>query len=522
MGRYLNPGNYGFESIRAGEYIDKSEMIAEINRTLYTKRKLICISRARRFGKSFAAQMLAAYYDRSCDSSGLFDDLQIAEDESYQKYLNRFNIIYLDITRLIGDSGRIDQVVPELIKRMKEDVVLEYPSIMHTETLTDVLAGAVEISGIPFYMIIDEWDALFREAKDDRKVQDSYVNLLRTLFKDSGTTDRIFAGVYMTGILPIKKYGTQSAVSDFYEYTMADPGKFAEYFGFTAQEVKGLCDRHHMDFEQMQAWYDGYYFPKCGEIYNPNSVMQAIDREHFGSYWTQTDSYESLRVYLDMDFDGLQQSMISMLGGGKYKIDIGTFQNDMISIANKDDVLTLLVHLGYLAYDQDTEEVSIPNEEIRREFVRTVRNGKRTELVKLVRASDRLLAATVQGDEEFVAGMIAKIHETGVAPLWYNDEQSLRYVIRFAYLSAIDEYLRIEELPAGHGYADVLYLPKKNSNKPILLVELKWNKTADSAIEQIKKQHYPKVLEGYAGEMLLVGVSYNEKNKEHTCKIENY
>jgi hypothetical protein len=223
-----------------------------------------------------------------------------------------------------------------------------------------------------------------------------------------------------------------------------------------------------------------------------------------------------------MNEDGLKESIVQMLGGAKLRIDVGTFQNDMTSITCRDDVLTLLIHLGYLAYDKVEKLVYIPNEEVRQEFVRAVKYGRHKEVAKLVQTSDRLLQATLAMDSETVATAIEEAHSAGTAPLFYNDEQALRSVIRFAYISCIDEYLRIEELPSGTGYADVVYLPKKNSNKPIMVVELKWNKTAEGAIEQIKNRNYPQVLEGFGSDILLVGVNYDEKSKEHTCVIEKY
>jgi hypothetical protein len=255
-------------------------------------------------------------------------------------------------------------------------------------------------------------------------------------------------------------------------------------------------------------------------VYNPNSVMEAVINGEIGNYWTQTETYESLRIYIDMNEDGLKESIVQMLGGAHYKINTITFQNDMTTIANKDDVLTLLVHLGYLAYNEETKTVHIPNEEIRQEFLCAVETGRHKEVAKLVQNSDRLLKATLNMDNQTVAEAIEEAHSAGTAPLYYNDEQALRSVIRFAYISCIDEFLRIEELPTGHGYADVVYLPKKNSTMPIMVVELKWNKTAQGAIDQIKNRNYPKALEGYGSDILLVGINYDEKTKKHDCVIE--
>jgi hypothetical protein len=248
--------------------------------------------------------------------------------------------------------------------------------------------------------------------------------------------------------------------------------------------------------------------------------MEAMERKCLGSYWTQTETFESLKVYIDMDFDGLKQDIVQMLAGKCCKVNVIGFENDMNIIKSKDDVLTLLVHLGYLAYDKENRKVCIPNEEIRREFMYAVETGSRKELARLIKTSDSLLEATLEMDEEVVATTIEIAHSEGCTPLYYNNEQALRSVVKFAYISCIDEFLRIEELPSGKGYADVVYLPKKNSDKPIMLVELKWNKPSDGAIAQIKEKNYPQVFDGFGTDILLVGINYDAKTKEHSCRIE--
>ena len=277
-----------------------------------------------------------------------------------------------------------------------------------------------------------------------------------------------------------------------------------------------------MEFEEVRKWYDGYSFHRAKSIYNPNSVMEAVKNGELANYWTQSETYESLKIYIELDEDGLKEALVQMLGGARVKIDTISFQNDMTTIRCRDDVLTLLVHLGYLAYDSDEKTVRIPNEEIREEFVRAVAAGRHTEIAKLIRSSDQLLEATLNRDEEAVAAAIEEAHKAGTAPTFYNNEQALRSVIRAAYISCVDEYLKIDELPSGHGYADVVFFPKKNSSKPLLLVELKWNKTGEGAIRQIKNNDYPQALKGYGGDMLLVGINYDAKSKKHSCRIEAF
>ena len=243
-------------------------------------------------------------------------------------------------------------------------------------------------------------------------------------------------------------------------------------------------------------------------------------RSRFGSYWTQTETYESLKTYITMNFDGLKNAILSMLGGMKCKVDTNTFQNDMTTFRSKDDVLTLLVHLGYLAYDVSSECVFIPNQEVKEEFLRTIKNTDSPELIQMIRQSERLLEATLQMDEEAVAGLLDKIHNEYSSPLFYNNEQSLRSVIQLAYISRVKDYLEFQELPGGKGYADIVFLPKRGSDKPLLIVELKWNKSAAGAIEQIKSKQYMQVVEDFGSEILLVGINYDEKSKKHFCRIE--
>lgn len=523
MGNYLNPGNSGFSEIRNSKFVDKSGMIRLINEAINTKQKLICVSRPRRFGKSYAAQMLCAYYDKSCDSSSLFDDLRIAADdeinETYRNHLNKYDVIYLDMASMIGSIQR--DIVSFMKRSITEELKDAYPDLKISEAFHDTLANAVELTGNKFIVIIDEWDAPIRELP---AIQKEYLQFLRALFKNSGTTGKTFAAAYMTGILPIKKDGTESAISDFQEYTILNPGPFAEYTGFTETEVKMLCDEYDMNFEDAKIWYDGYSLQGKTSVYNPYSIMCAMRQKRFRSYWRKTSAAESLITYIDMDEEGLQNEIARLITGESVEVDTEGFENDFESLRCKDDVLTLLIHLGYLTYEEDqlTVYARIPNEEIRMEFNNILRKGRHTELIRLVRISDQLLKDTIDGKEDAVASAIERVHDTRVAPAFYNQEHALRYTVKMAYISCVDQYLNIEELPSGHGYADVVFIPKRRSPLPAMIVELKWNKAADGAIEQIKDRNYPARLKDYGGEILLVGVSYDEKTKEHTCHIEKY
>ncbi|MCD7847256.1 MAG: AAA family ATPase, partial [Oscillospiraceae bacterium] len=431
MGLYLNPGNGSFRQIRNGIYVDKTGMIDYVNSTACTPAKLTCFSRPRRFGKSFAAKMLCAYYDKSCDSRELFEGLKISKMDSFEKYLNKYNVIYLDITWFISTIESIENAVSDLQRCVIQELKASFPCVANSEeaSLSRVLAEISHKTKQKFVIIIDEWDALFREAKEDKELQKEYVQLLRGLFKGGTATDETIALAYMTGILPIKKYGTESALTDFREYTMTDPTGLAEYVGFTEDEVKALCNKYNMDFESMQTWYDGYSFDQIQHVYSPNSVMLAISKKKFKNYWTASETYESLKKYIEMDFDGLKGAIIGMLSGEAVRVKVSTFQNDMTSFRNKDDVLTLLIHLGYLAYDDNTEKATIPNLEVAGAFGDAVGGTDWAYVAEAIKDSDDLLDATIAGKADKVADALERAHEGACSVLEYNNEASLSAAI---------------------------------------------------------------------------------------------
>jgi hypothetical protein len=288
-------------------------------------------------------------------------------------------------------------------------------------------------------------------------------------------------------------------------------------------EVRELCDKNHADFERMKAWYDGYDFTRVGSVYNPNSVMTALRRKTYRSYWTKTSAADNLLEYIRLDYAGLSRTVAELLGGVEVKVDTDGFSNDLVTFRNRDDGLTLLIHLGYLAYDLDSETARIPNEEIRREFQKAIREVDRTETIARVAASVKVIEDAVHGNADAVAAQIERVHAEWPS-LYYNTEQALRSTIKLAFFSYADHYLRFEELPAGAGVADIAYLPKQGSPYPALIVELKWNQSAEGAIRQIKNDRYPDVLAGFDGEVLLVGIAYDKDatpgQRKHTCVIE--
>lgn len=535
MGTYINRGNAGFVKYTTSEYIDKTGMIAYINSTLGGANMLTCVTRPRRFGKSIAANMLCAYYDKSCDSSALFENFEIAKDPTYKEHLNRYPVLYIDITDFTTRSNNTDEIISNLQHKVIEDIKKDYPDIAYPadSDLMDVLLEVASQTGEKFIMIIDEWDAMCRELSNKPQLMDDYVKLLRRLFK-GGNTARVFAGAYMTGILPIKKYGTQSALNDFREYSMTQSGALGGYLGFNDEDVSLLAEKHHMSFDELKRWYDGYEMESFDwrvpdsivqkvAIYNPNSVMSAIRERHCDNYWAKTEAFESLQRYIDLDFNNVKESLESLITGKEIRLNVLRFGNDLTDISENEELFTLLIHLGYLSYDRKNRRAVLPNQEIREEFVEALRGSKsHKELSELVRASDMLLEATWQMDEETVAKGIEKVHNSKVAPNFYNNEQALRSTIRLAYLGAIDYYIEIQELASGKGYADIVLIPRRYTDNPLLVIELKWDKTVKAAIEQIKDRNYPEILQPLAGEILLVGINYDKDTKKHSCKIEKY
>lgn len=535
MGVYIDKGNTRFADYTRGEYVDKTGMIAYINSTLNTADRLTCVTRPRRFGKSMAASMLCAYYDKSCDSTSLFNRFAISHDPSYKEHLNMYSVLFLDVTNFVSEYRGKKDIVKRIHKAIKADVISAFPDVQIPKNahLMSALQAIATQKKQKFIFMIDEWDALCRELADKPEIMDEYVDFLRRLFK-SNETATVFAGVYMTGILPIKKYGTQSALNDFREYSMTKPGAMGGFLGFNDSDVKMLADKYGMDFLELKRWYDGYEMDtfdwrqnipeiKKTAIYNPNSVMTAVRERHCDNYWATTEAFESLQQYIDCNFNGVQETLENLINGKAVRLNILRYGNDITTLTGNEELFTMLIHFGYLSYDRNDRVAVLPNQEIREEFIEALRGSRsHKELSELVRRSDKLLKAMWQKEEETVAEGVEYIHNHKVAPNFYNNEQALRSVVRMAFLGAIDYYIEIQELASGKGYADVVFIPRRNSSSPLIVIELKWNKTADSAITQIKDRQYPGVFQEYSGDILLVGISYDEKTKKHTCKIEKY
>jgi len=519
MGTYINTGNDGFKSARRREYVDKSGLIAIVNDTLFSEFRFSCVTRCRRFGKSMAAKMLCAYYDRSVDSRSLFTDLEVSHAPSFEEHLNKYPVIYLDISDFVT-RYHDDTIVAKMDAKLQADINEAYPDIPlgQDEDLMDRLVR-IAATGERFIFIIDEWDAICREFPTGTSAMDRYLNWLRRMFK-GGNTAKVFVGVYMTGILPIKKYKTESALNNFMEYSMVSPGKMAKFFGFTKDEVRMLAERHCMDFDELEKWYDGYQIGNQSSMFNPNSVMRAIDNEMCKSFWASTGAFEAVKDYIQMNFEGLKDDIIKMIAGSHCDVNPTGFQNDMSVVRNRDDVLTVLIHLGYLSYDWRNDECYIPNYEVEGEMVNAVRATNWKYIADTLEQSKQLLRATLDGNAEAVARAIDVAHDEHTSILSYNNENSMACVLSIAYYYAKNDYVIHRELATGKGFADLVFVPRKNVDSPALVVELKYDKEADSAIDQIHRRQYPAKVSEYSNRLLLVGINYDSKTKTHACLIE--
>ena len=526
MGRFVNPDNSAFQvALNSRIYVDKTGLIEYTNSVLDTTNAYICNSRPRRFGKSYAANMLAAYYSKGADSEQMFSGLQISREADFKKHLNKYDVIHIDIQWFLANCDDADNIVKHVTEAVLDELREVYPDVLPLEVsgLPDALSRIKDKVGQKFVVIIDEWDVLIRDEAANKKAQEDYINFLRGMFKGIEPTKYIQLA-YLTGILPIKKEKTQSALNNFDEFSMLSPGSLAPYVGFTENEVRKLAEEYHQDFDEVKRWYYGYLL-NGDRFYNPRAFVGVMLRGEFKSYWSETASYDAIVPLINMNYGGLKTAIIEMISGAEVKVNTATFKNDTVSIKSKDDVLTYMIHLGYFGYNPKLKTAFVPNEEIRQELTAAVGSKQWNEMLEFQKNSEHLLDATLDMDGVEVAAQIEKIHNEYASSIQYNNENSLSSVLAIAYLSAMQYYFKpVRELPTGRGFADFVFIPKIEycSSYPALIVELKWNQNAQTAVRQIKDKKYPSSILDYTGEILLVGINYDKTSKEHQCLIEKY
>ena len=538
MGTFVNPGNDSFlEDINSIIYVDKSPIIIELNKLFRTNQKFICMSRARRFGKTMITALISAYYSKHCNSREIFEGLKLSQYEGWDKHLNSINVIQIDI------NGRYSNAIDksQTIKQMQADVVDELRKYFPTVQIADSATIATAITTIyrelkeTFVIIIDEYDVLVRDDSATATLRKEYISFLNSLFKDYATKNAI-ALAYITGILPVLRDRVESKLNNFAEYTMLKPGPFAQYFGLTSKEVKEICQKHNVDFEMCKLMYDGYSFKKSrkelcqpddnGEplihIFNPYSVVQAVTQDEFSNYWTTTSALESITLYIDANIAGIQDDIKSMLKEEKgIKINVRLYNNNVEHFTTKDEVFTYLIHLGYLAYDPTNGTCHIPNGEIKQAWLDIISKSTGFEAIRQMLDTGRaLIEATENGDFEAVAKALDDSHADISNPLTYNRESSMQSAILMAYFYARKDYLVFSELASGSGYADVLSVPTF-VQKPVIIIELKKDGEPSTAIEQINTRNYAHAFRYHSGrEAVLVGVTYDAESKLHRCLIE--
>lgn len=527
----MNPDNENFRDFLAtGTYVDKTMLIDVLNtyNIVNPELKFVCISRPRRFGKSIAGEMISAYYSKGAESRGLFAPYKLSKTKDFEKHLNKYNVVSIDLNAMYAkwltytpQEAKPNTVIDYLTHKVCSEFRKEFADIDFGEgnSIADFIQTVYAQKKQGFVIIIDEYDVLVREQVPEQEFS-IYLAFLNSLFKN-GELKPAISLAYITGILPVMKDQIQSKLNTFHEYTMLDASPFAEFVGFTAREVQALCGEYGCSYEECRSWYDGYHLDGY-EIYNPQAVYNAVLTKKFKSYWSKTSSYTVVAEKIRMNFSGTKDDVVAMLGGGRIRVNAGTYENKMTGFNSKDDVFTYLIHLGYLAYDEKEEECYIPNREILNEWKNAISdNDDYSETNRIISDSRALLDATIAGEEAVVAAALDRSHYHVTSNLSYNNEESLQSAIYLAYIYALNKYIISKEMPAGRGFADIAYIPF-DASQAALIVELKHNGSAGAALAQIKEKRYFDCLDAWHGDIIFVGVSYDKKTKAHECKIEKF
>lgn len=516
MAIYLNTNAAykDFEMLRNDRYfVDKSAMIEKVSERIKTKNRYLCITKPRRFGKTSALNMLGAYYGKAYPSDALFEGLDISKSKSYASHLNKYNIINISMNGLPETGNTYADYLELVVESIKDDIKEAYPELEKKEfrRLPDLLAA----TGDEFIFIIDEWDYIFSHDLY-RENQSDFLEFLRSLLKDQPYV----ALAYMTGVLPIKKYGTGSALNMFDEYTMLNDSFFEEYFGFTEEEVEALCKKQSkLSLDEIAEWYNGYVADDGGRIYNPRSVVLALINGKCQSYWTRTGKMDEVLFFLKYNIGEVRDDVVKMVNHLPVRMEIKKeYAAGQGKPGNRKEIYAAMIIYGLLSYCNG--ELSIPNKELMMEFENALEDDEFGYVAELVRNSEEVLNATIDMKEDIVVSYLHNIHNSEIPVLKYNDENSLSCVVTLAYLSARNKYKIEREEKSGKGFADFIFYPRRK-NLPGIIVELKADSTPETAIAQIKEREYSEKLKKENVEnILMVGIGYDTNKKEHQCKIE--
>ena len=496
-------------------FVDKSELIEKMNELVGTASQYVCITRPRRFGKTLNAMMLSSYYSKNADFKNLFDKLEISKSSSYLEHLNKHNVVCITFSKPTSDYTDYVEYIGGLKKQLIEDLKEKFDiEFDENEKLGKVFEVLYNKTSEGFVFIIDEWDYIFNNnlfSEDDRK---EFLRFLEDLLKDRPYVEL----AYVTGVLPIAKYSAGSALNMFKEYNMLNDSKYDKYFGFTFTEVENLCKKQNkITFDELKSWYDGYKTYSGLDVFNPRSVVYALSDGVCQSYWTNTGPMDEISYYIENNIEEVQNDIVQMISGIPVNIHLEGYSAEQINLNTRDKILSVMTVYGFLSYHDET--LTIPNKELRMKFDCSLKNHKMGAISKLVLKSNQMLEATLRQDTETMEQLIQEAHDINIPVIKYNDENSLACVVTLAYLSARTKYTIVREMEAGVGKADFIFYPNDKS-KPAFILELKKNSMPDEALKQIREKRYVTALRDYTGKKLAVGISYDEKLKNHKVKIE--
>lgn len=537
MGTYLNSITpytlYKSESL-SPYFVDKTLMLRELFPYVSAGNRHICITRPRRFGKTIMANMISSFFQKASDSSDVFDSLAISQVDDYRRYKNQYNVIRIDFSKMPRNCDSYTQYIERIEALLIEDVKEAFPQVKINEAdaVGDILESVFVQCGEKFIFVLDEWDFIFHRDFINEIDKEKYVAFLSNLLKD-----RPYVVLsYMTGILPIAKYSSGSELNMFAEFTMVNSPMFGEYFGFTDDEVDDLyrryiveCDRQHKEKsvtrKGLRDWYNGYYTKSGERVYNPRSVVFALQFNNLANYWTSSGPYDEIYYYIRNNISDVRDDLALMISGESVTAKIQEYAATSMNLSTRDEIYSAMVVYGFLSYLNG--KVCIPNRELMEKFDELlVKNESLGYVYRLAKESEKMLKATLAGDTLTMERILEFAHNTEVPLLSYNHETELSAIVNLVYLAARDSYRVEREDKAGTGYVDFIFYPYDTTADCIIL-ELKVDHTLDEAIAQIIDKKYalkfmPKLAgqKIYTGRILAVGIGYWKDSKEHSCKVE--
>ena len=537
MGTYLNSITpctlYKSESL-SPYFVDKTLMLRELFPYVSAGNRHICITRPRRFGKTIMANMISSFFQKASDSSDVFDSLTISQVDDYRKYKNQYNVIRIDFSKMPRNCDSYTQYIERIEALLIDDVKEAYPQVKINEAdaIGDILESVFVQCGEKFIFVLDEWDFIFHRDFINEIDKEKYVAFLSNLLKD-----RPYVVLsYMTGILPIAKYSSGSELNMFAEFTMVNSPMFGEYFGFTDDEVDDLyrryiveCDRQHKEKsvtrKGLRDWYNGYYTKSGERVYNPRSVVFALQFNNLANYWTSSGPYDEIYYYIRNNISDVRDDLALMISGESVTAKIQEYAATSMNLSTRDEIYSAMVVYGFLSYLNG--KVCIPNRELMEKFDELlVKNESLGYVYRLAKESEKMLKATLAGDTLTMERILEFAHNTEVPLLSYNHETELSAIVNLVYLAARDSYRVEREDKAGTGYVDFIFYPYDTTADCIIL-ELKVDHTPDEAIAQIIDKKYalkfvPKLAGQriYTGRILAVGIGYWKESKKHSCKVE--